>query len=362
MSNDPRDLSGFKLQQAMLKLGRDTQLRAELIEWLKQVERRADYQGSVRDDITGPVIDALHTETDVYEKTLDNGTRFQFLYRTKIARDFLLAEREHPSHVWEPQTTRLLSHLLSHSTADVLIGGAYFGDHAILLGRQLANADRLVHCFEPNTDQVAMLAKNAQLNGLNNLRIQQLGLWHESSQRLRLDGFDSFANTVLADESDEGFETIKIDEYCAAQQRSLSLLMIDIEGAELSALQGAQNVLKRDKPAIVFEVHREYVDWSEGLLKTPIGSFLTGFGYQIYAIRDFNANREMGERCIELIPAESVYLDGPPHGFNMLAVADGALIEYPLFRIVRNVSPKLLRHKSPELHHPLDGFPEVAAR
>lgn len=359
MANDPRDHDSSRLQQALLKLGRDANLRAELMAWLKNAERRIDYSGAVRDDITGPVIDALHTDDDLYEKTLADGTRFQFHYRTKIARDFLLAEQEHPSHVWEPQTTRLLQHLVAKTLGDVLIGGAYFGDHAVLLGRQLQGTTRLVHCFEPNLDQAKMLQINAQINELSNLRIQKLGLWHESGKRLRLDGFDSFANAVLVDGADEGFETVTIDDYCSAQQRSVSVLMLDIEGAELRALQGAAAVLEKDRPAIVFEVHRDYVDWSDGLLKTPICSLLKAAGYHIYAVRDFNSHQEMNGRCIELVPVETVYLEGPPHGFNMLAVPDTGLISGPLFRLVENVSPKLLRHKSPALHHPLDGLPDA---
>lgn len=357
MSNDPRDLNGQKLQRALSTLGRDALLRRRLIDWLKEAEKTFDYQGSVRDDITGPIIDALHTEDDRYEKTLQDGTRFEFLYRTKIARDFMLSERENPTHVWEPQTTRLLQHLSAHSDGDVLIGGAYFGDHAILLARQLQKEDRQVHCFEPSPEQSEMLARNVALNDLNNLVINRKGLWDVSSQRLRLEGFDSFANSVVADTAEDSFETVRIDDYCAAMQRRLGVIMLDIEGAEFRALLGAEKTLLNNHPSIVFEVHRDYVDWSNGLLNAPVCKLLSAAGYQLFAVRDFHNNHEVGELCIELIPAEAVYLEGPPHGFNMLAVANTQLISGPLFKQVKNVSPKLLRHKSPELHHPLDGFP-----
>ena len=106
-SNDPRDLDGKRLQQAMQTLGRDPVLRARLVALLRESEAQIACEGSVRDDVTGPVIDALHLDTDQYEKVLDDGTRFQFLYRTKIARDFLLSESEHPTHVWAVSYTHL---------------------------------------------------------------------------------------------------------------------------------------------------------------------------------------------------------------------------------------------------------------
>ncbi|MCZ4330203.1 FkbM family methyltransferase [Castellaniella denitrificans] len=356
MSNDPRDHGGLRLKQALLQLGRNEMLRAELVRWLKAAEQHFDSTLSVRDEITGPIIDALHADSDQYEKSLEDGTKFSFYYRTKIARDFLLSDREHPSHVWEPQTTRLLKYLSQQNEGDVLVGGAYFGDHAILLGRQLVGSCRQVHCFEPNAAQAEMLQKNVALNQLSNLVINRTGIWDATNQLLKLDGFDSFANAVLVDGGEDSFPTTTIDDYCQQAGRQLGLLMLDIEGAEYRALKGALNMLKRDRPAVVFELHREYVDWTSGLLHTPICELLTSLGYTLYAIRDFNSHREMGNQLIELIPAGSVYLEGPPHGFNMLAVQDRAVIETALFRIVSGVSPKLLVHKDPKLHHPLDGL------
>jgi FkbM family methyltransferase len=356
-SNDPRDLDGQRLQQAMHRLGRHPALRRELLELLRRAEPVLAGQGAVREEITGPIADALHDEHDRYEKTLADGTRLRFLFRTKIARDFLMAEREHPTHVWEPQTTRLLLTLARGLDADALVGGAYFGDQAILLARQLQPRARRVHCFEPNPDQAAMLAENAQLNRLDNVVVQRAGLWSTGTAHLKLDGFDSFANAVAAAPGDrDAFPTVAIDDYRAEHGLRLGLIQLDIEGAEHQALLGAAATLAQDRPDIVFEVHRHYVDWSRGLLETDLCRYLRQLGYTLYALRDFNSHREMGERAIELVPAQAVYLDGPPHGFNMLALADSSRLQTPAFRIVRDVSPKLLAHKDPALHHPLDGL------
>jgi hypothetical protein len=53
---------------------------------------------------------------------------------------------------------------------------------------------------------------------------------------------------------------------------------------------------------------------------------------------------------------DRVYLEGPPHGFNMLATKDRDLVGRLGLRIVENVSPKLLLDKDPALHHPLGGL------
>ncbi len=357
MSNDPRDLSGARLQHAMHQLGRHPQLRASVLALLKRAEGELDYLGAVRDDVIGPIVEALHDDSDTYEKTLADGTRFKFLFRTKIAREFLLAEDEHPTHVWEPQTTRLLMHLCADLQGDALVGGAYFGDQAILVARALAARQQAVHCFEPNLDQAAMLAQNVALNRLDNVSIHRCGLWSSSDARLKLDGFDSFANAISAAADDPlAFSTVSIDDHRAAGGLRIGLIQLDIEGAELGALLGARRTLSQDKPHIVFEVHRDYVDWSRGLAQTDICRYLAEMGYTIHALRDFNSHREMGARRIELLALDKVYLDGPPHGFNMVAVQDPAVLVGPLFRQVSHVSPKLLAHKDPALHHPLDGL------
>jgi FkbM family methyltransferase len=355
MSNDPRDMDGKRLQKAMHLLGRNTTLRARMVNFLRECELAMAYEGSARDDIIGPIVDALHEDDDTYEKELADGTRLRFYYRTKIARDLLLSAGEHPDHVWEPQTTKLLLALASCLRGDVLVGGAYFGDQAVLLARALMDKGIKVHCFEPNHEQAGMLEQNIKLNHLNNMVINRNGLWSQSGQHMRLDGFDSFANVVTASEG-EGFQTVSIDDYALAHGIQIGLIQLDIEGAEFSALQGAQRILLQNKPNIIFALHRNYVDWSQGLRATPICQLLLNLGYEIFAVRDINSHYEMPNKSVELVPLDTVYLDGPPHGFNMLAVADQNILDLSIFTKINGVSPKLLPHKAAHLHHPIGGF------
>jgi FkbM family methyltransferase len=333
--------------------------RELFIAHLLQFERAIGEAGlDVREDVIGPLVDALYDDDQVVRKELADGTRLDFLYRSKIARDFLLSAPARPDHAWEPQTSRLLIDLAADAR-QVLIGGAYFGDQAILLARQASRNGGTVHAFEPNCEQRRMLMHNAQLNGLTNIVARPEGLWDDSSTTLKLVGYDSFAHPEVSTDS-SGFQTTTVQDYLAAAGVDrLDLIMLDIEGAELRALRGAAAFLTQpagQAPDIVFEVHRDYVDWTDGLENTAIARFLQDFGYQVFAVRDFNSNVDMGGKPIELIPAAEVYLEGPPHGFNMVAVKDAARFARAPYKICSNVSPKLLRHKDPALHHPTDGL------
>jgi FkbM family methyltransferase len=54
--------------------------------------------------------------------------------------------------------------------------------------------------------------------------------------------------------------------------RPISLIKMDIEGAELGALQGASRILSQDKPRLFIEAHQD-----DDYL--PICDYLAGFGY-----------------------------------------------------------------------------------
>lgn len=354
-------MANDKALDALSRIGGNDDWRAACIRQLLAFEGAISAPGvDVREELTGPLVDALYDDDQVVRKTLSTGVTFEFLYRSKIARDFVMSQPEHPDHAWEPMTSRILVNL-AKGASTVVIGGAYFGDHAVLIAREIAAGGGVVHAFEPNNQQRAMLMRNAELNGLSNIRPRPEGLWHDSSTNLKLVGYDSFANAEVAEAgADDSFRTVTIGDYLKAQGAArLDLIVLDIEGAELGALQGAETFLAQpagQAPNILFEVHRHYVDWSNGLGNTPIARLLTGHGYHLYGLRDFNSNYDLAGKPVELIPMDDIYLEGPPHGFNMVAVKDPSIFNDPGYAIVKGVSPKYLRHKDPALHHPLSGL------
>ena len=386
------ELADGQLAAALSAIGQDETLRRLFVRACLSAESQLKRTGSVRDEVTGPIVDALHRDAGLLRKKLATGEVFEFAYRSRIAREFVMSTPEAPDHVWEPQTTKLLVALARHAR-HVVVGGAYFGDHAVLIARSLAPHGGICHAFEPNPELATLLAHNAWLNGLDNLRTHRLGLWSESGVSMRLVGEDAnaypepvgndanahatYPEPVRDDANaratypqpaatsgppdDDTFSTIRIDHYVAQTGiDGVDLLMLDIEGGELAALHGAAGQLAQDAghaPAVVFEVNRQYVDWSDGLPNTDIVRFLVGHGYEVFAVRDFHANVDTRGLPIELIPAESVYLEGPPHGFNMVAVKDPTRLSAvsPL-GYCKDVSPKLLMHKDPALHHPTVGW------
>lgn len=340
------------LVRALQAIGSNPESRRRVTEALRDVEPLLAREGlNVREEITGPLVDALHEGVESVDVVLAGGLSFSVLYTGKIARDLAMRRSERPDHVFEPQTTKTLLRL-ARDARHVVIGGAYSGDHAVLIAAAIAPHGGVVHAFEPNPRQLQMLQENARRNGITNIRAVGLGLWYDESTRLSFVGADELAQTTPSAEG--AIEVTTIDAYCAREGIDrIDLIMLDIEGSEHAALRGAANMLRGDAaPNVVFEIHGSYVDWSKGLRATPIGSYLAQLGYELYSIRDFQSHVDMAGLPVELVAADDSYLEGPPHGFNMLATKDAALLDDPLFDVVSAVSPKLLHHRDPKLHYP----------
>jgi FkbM family methyltransferase len=348
-------LKSERLFSALTELGKDHLVRRDIIRRLRELELALPKSGvDVRESITGPLVDALFTPGEIQSKQLSNGLNLTFKYSSKIAREFVMAG-DRPEVVWEPQTTKLLLSLAPYVDTAV-IAGAYFGDQALLLAKSLKERDGRCLCFEVDTRQLELLELNARANRLDNLIPVGKGVWSQSAVQLELTGEDAYGSPHVAIDGAAGIEAVTIDEYAKRLGiQHIELITLDIEGAEFEALKGSQSFLSQEParaPHIIFEVHRNYVDWSSGLKETDIARFLISFGYSIYAIRDYQANVDMLGRHVELIPIESVYLEGPPHGFNMFATKQPSLLASLGVHIVRDVSPKLLFHRDARLHTP----------
>ena len=333
-----------KIKEAFQK---NPELRDYFIESIIDFENKAGYPvNNVRENVSGLLCDELFMG-EHFSKTLNNGLTINFVYNSRIAREFLLSQPANPNHVWEPQTTRLLLHF-SGKAENVIIAGAYFGDQAIPVASNIRNSG-FCHTFEPNKNNSDLIVENAKLNGLTNIVINNLALWNKSDEKLIFEGEDALASTVTATAAARNvLQTITIDDYVAKNKVGhVNLLMIDVEGSEIRVLEGAKGMLQKYKPVVVFETHSLYNDWSDGLENSDSVKLMTDLGYEVFAVREFHQNIDTGSMPVELLPLNRTFCETPPeHGFNLLAVPSVKLIKNDLFKMVVDLSPKLLLHKN----------------
>jgi FkbM family methyltransferase len=347
------------LEHALSQIGVCEVARRQIMETLRNAELNSTDKKGFKDKVRWPIVQALLRECKTHEVELESGMIFEVSADSRIERALLLSEMKHPDHVWEPQTTKLLK-ALSLDATNVVVGGAYIGDQVVPMACHIRrkHSNTAIHAFEPMTHSFQKLKRNIELNSLTNVIAVRESVWDVSGLKLALRGDLALASSTeqLDEQCADTANSRSIDEYAQSNGiGQIGLIMLDTEGGELRALQGALNVLSQDfanAPNIIFEIHNFFVDWSNGLENTEIVRFLTDLGYSVFAIRDFHGNQPMDSFPIELIPADSVYLEGPPHGFNMLAVKELKTIDSVSAKVLHGVSPKLLLEKKPELHHP----------
>lgn len=122
-----------------------------------------------------------------------------------------------------------------------------------------------VHCFEPSTRQRILLGRNLRLNGIDAARvtITLAGLWdREDALAFRTIGAMSSIEQVsdLAGRLSFGEQipVLPIDLWSErAGDARIDLIKMDIEGAEIEALRGAERVLAQHRPELLIMAYHE---------------------------------------------------------------------------------------------------------
>lgn len=305
----------------------------------------------MRNDDRWPAIEAMLAARGPLRVEVEGGLVYEVHGDNPIERALLLSDAEPPDHVWEPQTTRVLC-ALAQDGGDVIVGGAFIGDQALPVALALAPPAR-VHAFEPMAESARRLERNAELSGVHNVVVRRVALWDRPGA-LWMAGESVLASAHTerpASEAGEQAEGTTLDAYVSAEGIGrVGLIALDLEGGEPAALRGAQEVLA-EGPHVVFEVHARHLDWNDGLEAIEPVRLLARHGYRLFAIRDHQSNVAMGGQPVEVVPLDQVHLEGPLHGFNLLASRDPGVVERLGAVVVTGVSPKLLPDRGP-LHAP----------
>src|SRR5207253_1723267 len=155
---------------------------------------------------------------------------------------YMAAQRE-----YEPEVSWIYPYLLRSGDAFV-DGGAHIG-YLTLLGSSCVGTSGSVHSFEPVSLTHTALARNVARNRAANVRLNQMALGPRSGTldlELPIDpqgeGILAWGATAIqvGRGTVERVPMTTLDEYAdRARLRAVRLLKLDLEGAELGALEGA---------------------------------------------------------------------------------------------------------------------------
>jgi FkbM family methyltransferase len=192
-------------------------------------------------------------------------------------------------HYHERYEARIIESLLD--TGEVFWDiGANIGYFTLVAAGVLKNRGQVVS-FEPGREAFERLQTNISLNPFTNIIIHKLAVADKSGEAvLYLSGevADSGANLYRPGKEqtlEEICATVSLDQFSQEQGlRAPDFLKMDVEGAELAALKGAENILAHSRPLLLLEMEEKTLR-AAGANKAAIARLLQNYGYQAAFLR-----------------------------------------------------------------------------
>jgi FkbM family methyltransferase len=204
----------------------------------------------------------------------------------------------------EPETP-YLADLLSGSPVCLHIG-ASDGRHSYVMTQVAPKAT--IHAFEPSEFAYRVLKTCMSWHGISDRVIPVHAACSDHAGEMflvtpkKMSGRMGRAYAFLSDTrpdahapvrpdlEDQGAEVqatpvVTIDDYCARNGLTrIDFIRMDIEGAEQKALAGAQEVLDRDRPHVLLEIHPAMLEGRFGGSAEDVVALFRSRGYRMFAL------------------------------------------------------------------------------
>lgn len=184
----------------------------------------------------------------------------------------------------EPEVCHLMARVAKPGNY-VIDGGANVGFFTVLLSK-LVGPEGLVLAFEPGANNLFKLDENIKLNGCANIEVVRKPLWSEPAivgLHLCADGSKNSLEPHAGSCGVQSMEAAVLHDYSPDQMdRQLSLIKLDIEGAEEMALRGGKDLLGKC-PYIVMELNIEALPKFKSS-PAQICDFLRDYGYSPFLL------------------------------------------------------------------------------
>ncbi len=149
--------------------------------------------------------------------------------------------------------------IIELSAREVFVdGGAYTGDTLLTFMRLTGGKSARCCAFEPDPATAVLLAATVEKRGLQSVTVHNKGLWSAPATL----PFAVWHGTSASAVSGEGEVSVEADTIDRAAPDA-TFIKLDIEGAELEALKGAAETIKRNRPKLAVCVYHKPGDLFE---------------------------------------------------------------------------------------------------
>lgn len=228
---------------------------------------------------------ALHQCRRAYTTSTDRVVRTRHGFRMQVDVADWLGRHVYVTGEYEPSTTCVVKALLQPGGTFLDIG-ANIGYFTLLAAKCVGPSGKVLS-FEPVPYVRERLISNVKLNRYRHCNVRSEAISNEAGEVQFYQGpADHVGISSLRKLDGEcqilRVQTQKLDDVLP-DDLHVSMMKIDIEGAEFQALEGMQGCLGRCHPDLIIEVTRDYL---QGMDHAPedLLKILEPFGYRMFAI------------------------------------------------------------------------------
>lgn len=178
----------------------------------------------------------------------------------------------------------------------VLDIGAHIGLCALPVSKVIAPTGK-VHAIEPAQSNYQYLNQHIQYNKIPNIKTYSLLIGESNQENVpfyesdEATGMNSIIQyKTLASAQWQLRQQMRLDDFCEKHNITPDVIKIDVEGAEMAVLRGAQEVLSQHQPIIVLSVHPNHLkQLGEDISELPKIARDLGYSLQDMAGNDVTA-------------------------------------------------------------------------
>ena len=195
---------------------------------------------------------------------------------------------------YDPSMTSVFTHIIKpgETVWDIGTERGWF----TLLMASLVGENGRVDSFEAFPPTVEKLKANVALNNFKWVHVNGIAVSESNSKMWFVPPSNEVTHNIrfLQDCNGVGYlsetnipgaieiNTICLDDYYERQEiTKVTLIKIDIEGAEVCALKGAKKLIEKDKPLLAIEFNRQTALRANSSIE-ELYDLLNGYGYELY--------------------------------------------------------------------------------
>lgn len=176
--------------------------------------------------------------------------------------------------------------------SDIAIdGGANQGVYSCSIAKQIGGNGKII-AIEPLSEPVKMFKENIKLNNFKNILIEKCALWKKNTNGKIYFNKDDYGQASIVNKS-KLFEKIKLkkldDIVTKHNLKEVNLIKLDLQGAEIFAIEGAEKTISKFKPILYLECDKfSFKKVSKKLKKHNYRSFALRHNGELEQIKKVN--------------------------------------------------------------------------